>query len=243
VEGKSVKTAGWHSQVMNALPTVGRALADLIYPPRCVWCQVDLAAEKDRAAQALTSFCADCGRNLAPPVGSWCVRCGAPADGLAATTDGCGHCSQESISWDRTVALGRNSGDLSQAVLRTKRSGNEALTLSLGRLLFETRRAALQDLQPEMVVPVPLHWWRRIRRGTNGPDLIAEALAKCLGLPLRTGALKRSRQTALQVEVNPSKRHLHQRKSFRVGNRRQIAGRRVLLVDDVLTTERLRKRL
>ncbi len=234
VESKSVKTAGWYSQAMNALPRAGRALADLIYPPRCVWCQVDLAPEQVHTV--LGSFCADCGRTLAPPVGSWCVRCGAPADGLASTTDGCGHCNRESISWDRTVALGRYSGDLSQAVLRTKRARNEALTLSLGRLLFETRRTALQELQPDMVVPVPLHWWRRIRRGTNGPDLIAEALAKCLGLPLRASALKRSRLTALQVEVNPSERYLHQRKSFRVGNRRQIAGRRLLLVDDVLTT-------
>ena len=53
---------------------------------------------------------------------------------------------------------------------------------------------------------------------------------------MRTGALKRSRLTSLQVEVIPSERHLHQRKSFRVGNPRQIAGRRVLLIDDVLTT-------
>jgi ComF family protein len=155
---------------------------------------------------------------------------------LAATTDGCGHCNGESILWDRTVALGRYHGDLGEAVLRTKRAGNEALTLSLGRFLFETRQVALQELQPDVVVPVPLHWWRRIRRGTNEPDLIAEALAKCLGILLRAGVLKRSRLTALQVEVNPSERHLHQRKSFRIGNRRQIAGRRVLLVDDVLTT-------
>ena len=234
VEGKTVKTVGWYSQAKKALPTAGRALVDLIYPPRCVWCQVDLAAEMVDTVHGL--FCEDCGRRLAPPVGNWCVRCGAPADGLLSTTDGCGHCSDESISWDRTVALGRYTGDLSQAVLRTKCSANEELTLSLGRLLFETRRGALQELQAEVVVPVPLHWWRRIRRGTNGPDLIAEALAKCLGVPFQTSALKRSRLTALQVEVNRSERHLHHRKSFRVGNRRQIAGRRVLLVDDVLTT-------
>jgi ComF family protein len=234
VEGKTVKTTGWYSQAKKALPTAGRALVDLIYPPRCVWCQVDLAADQIATTHGL--FCEDCVRRLAPPVGNWCVRCGAPADGLVSTTEGCGHCSGESISWDRTVALGRYSGDLSQAVLRTKRSANEELTLSLGRLLFETRRGALQELQAEVVVPVPLHWWRRIRRGTNGPDLIAEALAKCLGVPFQTSALQRSRLTALQVEVNRSERHLHQRKSFRVGNRRVIAGRRVLLVDDVLTT-------
>jgi ComF family protein len=134
------------------------------------------------------------------------------------------------------VALGRYSGELSQAVVRTKRARNEPLTLALSRLLFETHTEALREMQVEVVAPMPMHRLRRMHRGTNGPDLIAEALAKCLNVPLRTGALKRSRLTPLQVDVNPSERHLHQRKSFRLGASRHIRGRRVLLVDDVLTT-------
>ena len=75
-----------------------------------------------------------------------------------------------------------------------------------------------------------------LRRGTNGPDLVAEALSRCLNLPLRAHTLKRSRLTPLQTDVNPSERHLQQRKSFIVRGNRSIQGRRILLVDDVLTT-------
>jgi ComF family protein len=157
-------------------------------------------------------------------------------DGIAADAQECGHCCGETFPWQRVVALGRYRGELSQAVVCTKRLRNEPLILALGRLLFETRAAALRQLQPEVVVPIPMHWFRRARRGTNGPDLLAEALAACLKLPLKTGGLKRRRLTPLQVNVMPSERHLHQRKSFCVGAARHVKGRRVLLVDDVLTT-------
>jgi ComF family protein len=241
VNGDSVKTAGWFSRGVyalggrwrRALPKAGKAVADLIYPPRCVWCQIDLTPDVNYKKQI--AFCLDCRRSLAPPVGSWCLHCGAPADGLAVQVDGCGHCNRAEFPWNRMVALGRYGGELSQAVLRTKRARNEPLTFALGRLLFKTHAEVLRNLQAEVVVPMPMHRLRRIRRGTNGPDLVAEALASCLNVPLRTSALKRSRLTPLQVTVNPSERHLHQRKSFRLGARRHIQQRCVLLVDDVLT--------
>jgi ComF family protein len=240
--GDCVKTTNWFSRRIDAfganyfraLPAAGNALADLIYPPRCVWCQIDLAP--DATPDDRIAFCRDCRRNLAPPVASWCLRCGAPADGLAEQSHGCGHCNRESFPWDRMVALGRYGGELSQAIVRTKRPGNEPLTLSLGQLLFNRRSPAFRELPVQAVVPMPIHRLRRIRRGTNGPDLIAEALANCLRLPLRSAALRRSRLTPLQVDVNPSERQLHQRKSFRIGNKRHIQDRHLLLVDDVLTT-------
>ncbi len=75
-----------------------------------------------------------------------------------------------------------------------------------------------------------------MRRGVNGPDLLADALAAELRLPLKASVLKRSRLTPMQVDVAPSQRHVHQRKSFQVRARHKIQGRRILLVDDVLTT-------
>jgi ComF family protein len=134
------------------------------------------------------------------------------------------------------VALGRYQDELNQAIVRTKRSHNEPLVLALGRLLYEMRGNALQELRADVVVPMPMHWLRRMRRRNNGPDLLAEALARSLKLSLKASALKRCRLTPLQVDVIPSERHVHQRKSFCVAAKRQIHGRRVLLVDDVLTT-------
>lgn len=81
-----------------------------------------------------------------------------------------------------------------------------------------------------------MHWSRRLRRGTNGPDLIAEALANRLGVPLRIGLLKRRRLTPLQTDLTPTERQRSQRKSFRLRRGGRVTGRRILLVDDVLTT-------
>jgi ComF family protein len=132
--------------------------------------------------------------------------------------------------------LGPYQGELGQAVVRLKRRRNEPLGFALGRLLVESRATALHELRTEIVVPTPMHWLRRIRRGTNGPDLLAEALAKCLELPLVTACLKRKRLTRLQVDVLPGERHVQQRNSFRICGKARVKGRRILLVDDVLTT-------
>jgi ComF family protein len=221
---------GWR----RALPALTGAVADLVYPPRCVSCHLDLQPDPDGADRI--AVCHDCRQRLSPPVGNWCLRCGAPCEGPASHVKECAHCRGSSFAWQQDAALGRYDGELSQAVVRTKRSRNEPLTMTLGQLLFKTRTELLRHMQAEVVVPMPVHWLRRLRRGTNGPDLVAEALSQCLNLPLRTHTLKRSRLTPLQTDVNPSERHLQQRKSFIVRSSRHIQGRRILLVDDVLTT-------
>lgn len=133
------------------------------------------------------------------------------------------------------MALGPYRGELGEAIVRTKRAKNEPLVFALGRLLAAERGSELNDLQADVVLPMPMHWLRRVRRGTNGPDLLAEALATCLNLPMKSGWLRRRRLTSLQVEVAPSERLVRQRKSFSAV-KRKVHGRRILLVDDVLTT-------
>ncbi|HTQ40789.1 MAG TPA: double zinc ribbon domain-containing protein [Pirellulales bacterium] len=228
----NASSSPWHRGVSIS----GNAVADMVYPKRCVWCHIDMASGSDKEHGNHSALCQDCRRRLAPPVSGWCLRCGAPLEGIAAEADECEHCAGEAFPWERVVALGRYRGDLSRAIVRCKTPRNEPLALALGRLLFERRGADLQESKPEIVAPLPMHWLRRLRRRVNGPDLLAEALAAQLKLPLKTGVLKRRRLTPLQVDVLPAQRHIHQRKSFRVCAGRQIQDRRVLLVDDVLTT-------
>ena len=88
---------------------------------------------------------------------------------------------------------------------------------------------------PELVVPVPLHWRRQLERGYNQADEIARALAAALGLP-RVRALRRRRATRPQMDLPREKRGANLRAAFACRAPRRIAGRTVLLVDDVLTT-------
>jgi ComF family protein len=111
-----------------------------------------------------------------------------------------------------------------------------AVTMAMAGLLAQIRGDVFRQLQVQMVVPMPMYWVRRVRRGINGPELIAEVLARKLDLPLSNKCLKRTQSTRLQTKLSPTERKINQRNSFRVRHAQRVAGKRILLVDDVLTT-------
>lgn len=173
---------------------------------------------------------------LASAIGHWCRRCSAPAIQAGKSPEVCPHCRGEKFAWRHAVALGLYRGELGKAIIRIKHSNSEALATALARLLFDRREADLKALACDVVVPVPMHWLRRWRRGTNAPDSIAQALAARLDIPCGKGALVRRRLTPLQVDSSWSERKANQRRSFRVASGFDFKNRRVLLVDDVLTS-------
>jgi len=214
----------------SAISIAGTCFADLVYPAHCVCCQANLF-ERDEVG-----VCAECRQELAPPVLGWCMQCSAPLSGFAIEAAQCVHCYQEEYPWQRAVALGRYQGALSQAVVRTKRPGREPLTMALARMLFDRRGAQLRELGADIVMPIPMHWARRLRSGANGPELVAEVLSAKLGLPLRAGWLKRRKLTPRQTDLTRRERLRRQRNSFRLSRRANVGGRTILLVDDVLTS-------
>ncbi len=181
-------------------------------------------------------FCGDCQMQLAPPMVHWCPRCSAPLEAASLLANACFRCRTDKFLWERAVSLGRYRGALGEAVVRTKLATGEMLAMNLGRLLCHERGPALKALLADVVVPIPSHWRRRLRRGTSGPEQMAAAIAKFLGLPLGTGSLVRRRNTPLQVDSTPRRRRVNQRRSFRVAAGYNFSARHVLLVDDVLTT-------
>jgi ComF family protein len=103
-------------------------------------------------------------------------------------------------------------------------------------MFAENRLAQLMAADPQVVVPIPLHWRRRWTRGYNQSEAVARALAERLGLPCRPGWLVRIRPTQYQPTVSATARWENVRGAFRVGFRAAVRGVRILLVDDVLTT-------
>jgi ComF family protein len=134
------------------------------------------------------------------------------------------------------VRLGRYDGALRAAVLRMKTDTNPGLAMSLGDLLFAQRGEQLAAWKPDAVVPVPMHWSRRIRRGVNSPHTVAERLAARLKVPLAAHLLSRRRRTAVQARLPASKRQANVRGAFRARAHCDLPGARLLLVDDVMTT-------
>jgi ComF family protein len=205
-------------------------MADLVYPAHCLLCQADLP-ERDGVG-----LCNVCRAELAPPVLGWCQRCSAPLSGFAIKATQCVHCYQESYPWTQVVALARYQGQLARAVVRTKSPRNEPLAMALARLLFDRRGEQLEQLGADLIMPIPMHWARRLRNGANGPELVAEVLSAKLGLPLRAGWLKRRKLTPRQTDLTRRERLLRQKNSFRLSRRAEVEDRAILLVDDVLTS-------
>jgi ComF family protein len=99
-----------------------------------------------------------------------------------------------------------------------------------------TLRGAARDLRDPVLVPVPLHWSRRARRGYDQARLLTAETARITGLPSAGRILFRSRRTLPQSRLSGVKRAGNVSGSFRAGKAARLGGRDVILVDDLVTT-------
>jgi ComF family protein len=200
---------------------------DLLWPPRCVFCGAEPPPAAGDERRRLAEVCEDCGRSLATG-GSRCGRCGQPGD-----DDPCSRCGGRLGECAGIVVLGSYADAVRDAVLRAKRPAGDLLAAGLAALIVERHGDRLRSWRPDLVVPVPMHWTRRLVRGTSAADELARGVATGLGLPVRR-AVRRSRRTVMQNSLPRGDRRGNVAGAFRAG--RGVAGRRVLVVDDVTTT-------
>lgn len=120
------------------------------------------------------------------------------------------------------------------AVLAAKRAGGEPAARWLADQIWERRGQDLAALGIDLVVPVPQHWTRRLLSPHNTAELIARRLASRLKVRFSRHILAKTRRTPGQTTLSPSARRQNLRGVFL--SARHLDGRRVLLVDDVLTT-------
>ncbi|MGB8852136.1 MAG: phosphoribosyltransferase family protein [Pirellulales bacterium] len=200
---------------------------DLLWPPRCVFCGAEPPHAAGEEQRRRAEVCETCGRTLASG-GGRCGRCGQPGD-----DDPCGRCGSRLGDCAGIVVLGSYADAIRDAVLRAKRPTGDLLAAGLAALLVERHGDRLRNWHPDLVVPVPMHWTRRLARGTSAADELARGVAAGLGLPLRR-AIRRSRRTVMQNSLPRGNRRGNVAGAFRAG--RGVAGRRVLVVDDVTTT-------
>ncbi|MGA2066447.1 MAG: phosphoribosyltransferase family protein [Thermoguttaceae bacterium] len=227
---------------------VGRGLVDLAYPPVCLWC--DAALPLDRPGRLL---CEDCCGRLAPEEWGGCRRCGAIQPEGLQRPENCPACRKHPLHFDAALPLGAYAGELRQVVLRTKRVSHESLAKALGQLLADRRGEELAQFRPDVIVPIPMHWWRRLWRGVNNAEILAAELGRRLQKPVEGRLLVRRRPTRPQRDLLLPERFANLRNAFRLRknvdrtHRVRVSAHgvcglhclkdsHVLLVDDILTT-------
>ncbi len=200
-----------------------------IYPPQCISCNALVASD--------FGLCPTCWRDTPFITGLVCCKCGSP---VAGADDGqevlCDDCVATARPWSagRSALLYRDNAR--QIVLSLKHGDRMELARPAAQWL---RQAAGPLLQAQTVIaPVPLYWWRLLRRKYNQAALLSAALAKGAGLAHCPDLLTRHRNTGSQEGRTREDRFANLQGAFKVPARRRqrIAGRPVLIVDDVMTS-------
>jgi ComF family protein len=227
LEGTTADQAGRFGRVAGMLRAAFGLAADVGLPPLCAAC---------REAVASTGLCAACWSKLsfiAPP---YCERLGIPFP----YDPGPGVLSMEAIAdppaYQRARAAVRYD-DVARALVHALKYGDRLdLAPTMGRWMAN----ASQELtrQADAIVPVPLHWRRQWARRFNQSALLAEIISRASGVPVAHSALKRVKATPQQVGLSQSERALNVQGAFRVPaeSKGTIAGQKLVLVDDVLTS-------
>ncbi len=213
----------------------GDALLSVLLAPSCVVCGDLLGTPLEGP---VCGSCWSSIRLITPPI---CQRCGGPLaswQSISQESARCARCRRGSPSVDRGCAIGEYEGSLRSILHAFKYQRHRSLGARLGRLMRMHGRELLMDA--DLVVPVPLHSLRLMARGFNQ----AEDLSRQVGLPVAR-VLKRTRRTPPQVSLPSSRRHRNVRDAFALrrtlwmrlsGRPPRVAGRIVVLVDDVSTT-------
>lgn len=227
---------------VTALPRWRDRLLHVLLPAPCLGCGAPLPAS--RAAQEITlGLCQGCRGRLrtVPPAG--CAACGLPLP-AADLPPGwcCGACREARPSFDRLLALWRYEEPFAAVVQALKFRRLDYLGRHLGEALaaaFGGELGAGGKIDPrgrlDAVVPVPLHWRRRLHRGYNQAERIARPLAGRLGLPFAP-VLRRRKSTPPQSLLGKAARSHNLRRAFHVPQPGQVSGLHLLLVDDVATS-------
>ena len=212
------------------------AALHLLLPRPCCGCGATLARPTD------FGLCLRCrGRLAAHRPG--CPRCGQPLPHGRRRAEPCAPCRRRPPAYRRAVSPWLFVPPLVEVVhaLKFARCAHlgAALARPLADWLGEHRALRLDTARPavDLVVAVPLHPLRRLRRGYNQAALVAQPLAAALGLPVARPLVRR-RATRSQSRLPREHRHANVAGAFRVRRRQAaaVAARRVLLVDDVATT-------
>ncbi|MEE9563210.1 MAG: ComF family protein [Thermoanaerobaculia bacterium] len=206
-----------------------KQLLAVFFPQVCLSCQ--RLAENDSFDLGL---CDTCRSQLRPLGDGGCSACGRPLEAVP-LPDGflCGDCRRRTPAIDRFVAGWSFEPPFDRVIHGLKYGRLDFLGTQLARGLWS--RLGHQLEEAEVVVPVPLHWRRRLSRGYNQAEEIARPLARLLDRPLER-AMRRVRATPPQTRFDRRHRAANVAGAFRVRGRSRLSGRRVLIVDDVATT-------
>ena len=235
-----------HSRLWQLMRPLLRAAEELVFPPICVACAAPLPAMAERHEES-NWFCKACLEAIEPQVPPYCSKCGEMYDGAFTNAFRCSNCEGLKLEFDFAVAACTARGPVREVIHRFKYGRRLHLRASLAvlmRRVLEEERLRDEKLDDWLLVPVPLHAERESDREFNQSWELCLRLAEFTSIPA-ADVLERTLPTVKQANLNRRQRQENLRGAFRMRTARwwqrfdpptDIRKRKILLVDDVLTT-------
>lgn len=205
--------------------------ADVLFPPRCAACGGPPHDGPD------PTWCRACFQGLPFVLSPLCPRCGRPYSSSEAMPDHlCGECLSDHFRFDAARSAAIYEGTVRRGILQLKFGGKLHWAPALGRLaaLHPPTRHLLD--RSDVILPVPMHLRRVRRRGYNQAVLLARFAGRMCSRPVVVDALRRARFTRPQTRLSREERLRNVRGAFVVARPEAVAGKAVVLLDDVFTT-------
>ncbi|MHB8503401.1 MAG: phosphoribosyltransferase family protein [Candidatus Acidiferrales bacterium] len=216
---------GWLAEASDAVVSV-------FFPAGCRICE-NLLAGASRVP-----ICDECRSSFQARSEKKCEICGQALDSMTSREERpvCRVCQQKLYAFDRARSYGIYEGPLVKAILLLKWERMDPLGRWFAERLAEMAMRESETLAADVVVPVPLHRDRERERGYNQAGLISKPLARRLGLPHKAVLLMRTRPRPNKQVLSFEERWESVRGAFATRPGSQVDNKRVLLVDDVMTT-------
>ena len=211
---------------MSVVGAASRLLLNALLPPQCLKC--------DAVVDSVGALCATCFAGISFIAAPLCDACGAPFETPEAEYALCGACLQDRPTFSRARAVFLYNDGSRGLVLRLKHGDRTEAAVHFAKWM--NRSGAEIIAACDVIVPVPLHRWRLLKRAYNQSALLANALGRVAGKPVAVDALVRIKATPTQGGLDRQARRRNVAKAFASASPVKIAGKRVLLVDDVYTT-------
>lgn len=206
-------------------------IVDLVYPTNCIICKKHLGSRKTDL------ICADClnrAENNLPP---FCAKCGGNLKDKEQEKGICSSCRDKNFCFKRAWSVTLYKGIMEDLIHMFKYQNKPQLAKPLSRMMIdfmETYNLALKGF--DWVVGVPLHSSKLREREYNQAQLLAENIAEYFAIPVSKGNLQRCKPTPPQSSLTPEKRWNNVANAFTLKEPEQFKDKRILLVDDLLTT-------
>ena len=205
-------------------------ITDIVFPPRCISCAAILQSITEKV------FCSACREKIKFLTGSLCPLCGMMFFNSPSASHLCGNCLENKPYFSYARAVASYETIILNAIHQFKYGRDLSIGVLLASLMADFSFPDLEFRDYSLIIPVPLHIKKLRKRGFNQSIILADPLGKKWQIPVNFSLLKRCKFTLTQTGLDKKERERNIKRAFEVRDKEKIAGRNIILIDDVYTT-------